>query len=229
MEHDIPKFPFVRGNKLICAVPIFLGFLALQVGYYIYFIQRVSTINTDQVSDIVPESSGRGDNNTLPEMGREVAVVVYSGSIDRYVKGYQLTGRIKAQILVVSRADIQDIQRATKAAGVDGLNTKVVLEQNAKTTDQNARFTARILKSRGMKRAVLVTSWWHMPRAYFLPRLYLLGSGIHCGYCCASTIPAGWIENPDLHREFIKFWGSLGRVALSLIGIDHWPPINIMP
>jgi hypothetical protein len=95
------------------------------------------------------------------------------------------------------------------------------------TTDQDARLTVPVVKtllqgSRG-KRVLFVTSWYHMPRAYFLTRLYLLGSGIILECVPSNEAPVKWWRSSDLRWEFPKFWGSLFRVGLSWGGVQNWP------
>ena len=78
-------------------------------------------------------------------------------------------------------------------------------------------------------RALLVTSWYHLPRACFLARLYSVGSGIEWDYASAEPKPAGWWKRPEVRSELLRFWGSLGRVALALVGIENWPRPAGMP
>ena len=47
---------------------------------------------------------------------------------------------------------------------------KIVLEERAANTRENAAFTAAIFKSRGLKTAIIVTCPFHMPRAVMLFR-----------------------------------------------------------
>jgi len=103
----------------------------------------------------------------------------------------------------------------------------------AYTTDQNARtampVVREMLRGSSGRRALLVTSWYHLPRAYFLTRLYSVGSGIEWSYASAEPIPPGWWKRPEVRSELLRFWGSMGRVCLAAVGITDWPRPAGMP
>ncbi len=58
--------------------------------------------------------------------------------------------------------------RAIESLGVPP--SVLVLEDRSKSTEQNALFTARLARPRGIHRILLVTSSLHMPRASLLFR-----------------------------------------------------------
>lgn len=95
---------------------------------------------------------------------------------------------------------------------------KITVDPTAQTTDQNARRAVAFIKRGGYKRVALMVGWFHLPRALFLTRLYLLGSGVTVIPCAKSPLPTYWWKDWLLHREIFKFWGSLGRVALAACG-----------
>ena len=78
-------------------------------------------------------------------------------------------------------------------------------------------------------RALLVTSWYHLPRAYFLTRLYSFGAGIAWDYVGAEPNPPGWWKRPEFRSELVRFWGSIGRVCLAMVGVNNWPRPAGMP
>ena len=122
----------------------------------------------------------------------------------------------------------------------------VYVDTFSRTTDANARQAARFIKRGGYKKVVLDVAWFHLPRALFLTRLYLLGSGVEV-IPCAKTLPPGlstigpgtpnasasagglstgaaiWWKSRLFHVELFKFWGSLGRVALAAVGLETGP------
>jgi uncharacterized SAM-binding protein YcdF (DUF218 family) len=152
-------------------------------------------------------------------------VLVYAGDPNRIPVGFQLADKISARWLVYSgRAeDIRAYRRQHRIPS--GCAVQVV--DGTYTTDQNARRSIPVVKSllRGSdsKRVLLVTSWYHMPRAYFLTRLYAISSGITLDYAPAEPIPTGWWKRPELRSELLRFWGSLMRVGLAVFGIENWP------
>jgi hypothetical protein len=50
-----------------------------------------------------------------------------------------------------------------------------------------------MLRGSSGRRVRLVTSWFHLPRAYFLTRLYSFGSGIEWDYASAEPNPPAWL------------------------------------
>ncbi len=108
-------------------------------------------------------------------------------------------------------------------------NIPVVLDPNAFTTDQNARHAAAYLRSKGLHHVELVTSWFHMPRALFLTRIYLWGTGVEVDPLWAEPIPEHWWKAGRFWLEGLKFWGSLMRVVLAEFGWEtqrHFLEIN---
>ncbi len=91
----------------------------------------------------------------------------------------------------------------------------VFVDSSGRTTDANARHSAPFIRSHGFKRVLLVTSWVHAPRALFLTRFYLWGSGVSVIACPGESVPANWWRQMGFWMESVKFWGSLGRVVLA--------------
>jgi uncharacterized SAM-binding protein YcdF (DUF218 family) len=66
-------------------------------------------------------------------------------------------------IPLVVTGDGGDIVNQLHELGIS--DQRIIHEQSAKSTYQNAKLTDPILKSRGVRRVVLVTNWFHVPRA----------------------------------------------------------------
>jgi len=81
-----------------------------------------------------------------------------------------------------------------------------------------------MIRNLSVKTVVLVTSWSHMPRALFLALFYLLVSSVKVYPFPADNAPSDWWRERIFRREYLKFWGSLGRVALATIGIERQIP-----
>jgi len=148
------------------------------------------------------------------------AVVVYGGDPSRIPAGFRVAEEVSARWIVFSGSDDAAIREGRRR--MTG-RCSVQVVGGAYTTDQNARTVVPVLKKAGVKSAILVTSWYHLPRAYFLTRLYAIGSGIEWSYASAEPVPAKWWRRPEFLREFPRFWGSLFRVGLSLVGVHNWP------
>ncbi len=84
---------------------------------------------------------------------RGAELVVASGG-----RAWGLSRRVEADALAEELAK----------AGVDP--TTIERERTSRNTRENARFTARLLDARGVRRVVLVTCAWHLPRAVALFR-----------------------------------------------------------
>ncbi len=103
------------------------------------------------------------------------------------------------------------------------LGERMLVEERANTTDQNARYSSPLIKKTGVKNVVLALPWYHLPRALILTRFYLWGSGVSVQPYATTPIPEGWWLNSLFWREIVKFWGSWGRVFLSGFGVENWP------
>ncbi|WP_051660897.1 YdcF family protein [Bosea sp. 117] len=71
--------------------------------------------------------------------------------------------RVAPLVLVSGDGDCRSIADAMIAEGVDA--AVITLECRSKTTWENAAFSAPVLARLGVRRAVLVTSWFHSRRA----------------------------------------------------------------
>ncbi|HTC22621.1 MAG TPA: YdcF family protein [bacterium] len=144
------------------------------------------------------------------------AVVVFAGGPERLDKGVEIANRHKADYFIISNGNLDDVKfEILKAGGLSKAHLWV--NQQASTTDGDARYAAALLKRFKIQRAILVTSWFHLPRSIFLLKLYTAFSGI-------TIIPLSVDQAPDdpwdqrmYQLEFVKLWGSLGRVALHAV------------
>jgi uncharacterized SAM-binding protein YcdF (DUF218 family) len=192
----------------------------------------------------------RDQTNVLPACD---AVLVYGGVYNRSVQGLALANRIKAPIFISdSFGGPKDVRKKIGSSRV-----AITVDHFGMTTDQNARNAVQYLKKGGYRKALLVTDWFHMPRALFLTRLYLLqenphptrnplgphpmgrgedakkdaflingksgettDSGISVEPYFYEPIPQNYWAHPVYWGELIRFWGSLGRVALAAVGFE---------
>lgn len=146
-------------------------------------------------------------------------VLVYSVDNVRVPAGINIARQCQAPYFMVSDKGLRDLTNEFKLYGNPG-SAKVLLDGYATTTDQNARYTAPIIRGLSVKTVVLVTSWFHMPRALFLARLYLFDSEVKIYPYSADAAPTMWWIEGIFWNEYSKFWGSLLRVALAFFGIE---------
>ncbi|MBI4403732.1 MAG: YdcF family protein [Deltaproteobacteria bacterium] len=113
------------------------------------------------------------------------AIVVLTGDRGRIPRALELLRRTHTRLLIVSGAkkgaklsDIINIQG--RAENIQQIWGKIVLESQSASTFENAVHTGPILSRYGVRRIVLVTSEYHLPRALkifheVLPELEIIG------------------------------------------------------
>ena len=94
----------------------------------------------------------------------DVIVVLGGESVGRVSKALELFKKGAASRIIVSGSgDADFIRQQLVRAGVP--QEAIELEDRSRTTKENAEFTARMLQERGVRRAIIVTSWFHSRRA----------------------------------------------------------------
>ncbi len=146
-------------------------------------------------------------------------VVVYGGDLESSRYGISLARSLGCPLYLSETLwKLVVLKREIRALG-----SSVYIESRALTTDQNARYAAPFIRQKGFRKIALVCAWHHEPRALFLARLYLIGSGARVVTRPYDSSPPHFLEKPIFWVQMVKFWGSLGRVALDWVGIDNWP------
>ncbi|MFH0730648.1 MAG: YdcF family protein [Pseudomonadota bacterium] len=145
------------------------------------------------------------------------AVVVFHGAPERNKLGYQLANNGIAPYLVISPATEKVREKYDKQYSRCGA-WQHLAEDRADTTFQNALLTRRLIRDHGLKKIVLVTDAYHMPRSYGLLRLLLIGSGVTLISCdTGSDLYAGNISTWSVrqvkraYNEMVEFWGSMAE------------------
>jgi uncharacterized SAM-binding protein YcdF (DUF218 family) len=102
------------------------------------------------------------------------------------------------------------MRRLAHARGVP--ETALLIEPGSRNTFENARETARLLRSRGRRSVVLVTDRTHLPRAALLFRL----AGLRVtGWVGVSPPSIRWEVGAAIH-EFAALPRSLARALLNI-------------
>jgi uncharacterized SAM-binding protein YcdF (DUF218 family) len=151
-------------------------------------------------------------------------LAVFGGDPARIQLGFNEARAGVASALVVSDSGQWQMERYFRAYGRPG-KARIILEPFARTTDENARLVSRIIRADGFHRVLLITSWYHQPRAYLLLRLGLLGSGVTVNVLSTEDTPRGFLATPEFRGEYLKFWGSLARWSKSILrkkGLIPW-------
>jgi hypothetical protein len=153
------------------------------------------------------------------ELSPPDCVLVYGGGPQRIVAGLMVAEQMKAKWVVYSAGAEEPVPKPK--GGRHKYEVRIV--RGAYTTDQNARTTAPVIKELHAKSVILVTSWYHMPRALLVTHLYLLGSGIEVMRVSAEGRPKAWWRERRLWMEIPRMWGTALRVGLAVVGVENWP------
>jgi uncharacterized SAM-binding protein YcdF (DUF218 family) len=156
-----------------------------------------------------------------PAGGADAIVVLGCGSLSRLARrveqGVSLYRARVAPLLLLSgggrgaEPEAAVMRRLALAAAVP--ETALILEPGSRNTWENARESARLLRSRGLIQVVLVSDRAHLPRATLLFRLAGLEIAGRAG-----------ISSPSRLRELGALLRELGALPISLIRAARRPP-----
>ena len=148
------------------------------------------------------------------ELKKADLIAVFAGSPERIEIGYKFAKLGYAPYLVISPASVEQINSYNSKYDVASTFQHIV-ENNARNTFENALYVAQIINDRNLKSAIVVTSWHHMPRSYFLIKMLLFGKDVHIQISNASEDKwkqVGWFTSSvginAIFHELIDFWGS---------------------
>lgn len=153
------------------------------------------------------------------DLGHADLIVAFEGRDNRAAEAYRLLERSYAQNLVISPATERTL-RVYEKKYVPSQPFRRIVEEQSRTTLENAVYTKRIIDDHDFRSAILVTSWDHMPRSYFLLKAMLLGSEVSLQ---PSMVATGRLDSANWYRyktgwkmvynEMVEFWGSMIELA----------------
>ena len=131
----------------------------------------------------------------------EVIIVLGGESVDRARQALELFQEGAAPSIIVSGdGDAYVVAQLLVQGGVP--SQAIELESRSRNTKENAEFTVRLLKKEGIRRAIIVTSWFHSRRAlnsfcFFAPEIQF------------SSLPTrqsqAWpAEATHIYQEYLK-------------------------
>lgn len=150
----------------------------------------------------------------------DAIVVVSGGDTDaRISEGVKLYEQKWAPALIFSGAaasgDVSNalaMKRIAESKGVPGAS--ILIEEDSKTTEENAKFTAKMLKDNEFKSIILVTSPYHQRRAYTLFRKEL---GSEYKIVNHSSVDVNWSKKNWWDNSFARFltFGELSKIFVN--------------
>jgi uncharacterized SAM-binding protein YcdF (DUF218 family) len=155
-----------------------------------------------------------------PRNGAPDGIVVLGGGIERVIAAVKLS-RQYPKIRVVYSGGNPDLVRADDAAEADlaepqliglGLERdRLLLDRQARNTQENAEFAKAIARTTTGERWLLVTSAYHMPRA--------IGIFRKVGFAVEAYPLDHWKKRDELLPLHTTFWD---RVRLTDLAVREW-------
>ena len=131
----------------------------------------------------------------------EVIVVLGGESVGRAKRALELfTSGAAPAIIVSGDGDNELIEQQLVQAGVP--QGVITLESHSRNTKENAEFTTRLLKQRGVQQALIVTSWYHSRRA--LNSFRAFAPEIRFSSAPSFHRQAWSIETTHVFQEYLK-------------------------
>ena len=139
----------------------------------------------------------------------DVLVLLGGGSHERSERTAELfKERVAPRIIVSGAGDCEINRHLLMAAGVPA--NAIEVENQSKTTKENAQFTLKLLGEQKVKRVILVTSWYHSRRALACFRHYAPKIQFYSRPSYFASARADWSHNRIGHRvrlEYVKLLG----------------------
>jgi len=139
----------------------------------------------------------------------DAAVVLGGGSCERPQRAAELFHQHAApRIFLTGYGDCETNQKLLTAAGVPA--EAIELECKSSSTRDNARFTIPLLRARGARRVIIVTSWYHSRRAlncfrHYAPDIQFFSRPSYYAYPRQQWVRSG--IRGYLRVEYVKLLG----------------------
>ena len=105
-------------------------------------------------------------------------IAVFTGEKERITAGFQLAQQGYASNLTITGSNKNSFEYYFNKYGSLPSLIEPIISGKSSTTFEDALATKRILQKRKFKSVILVTSTYHLPRAYFLLKTLLLGTNV---------------------------------------------------
>ncbi len=127
----------------------------------------------------------------------DALVILGGGDPARLQRGYDMA-RAHPDLPVIVTGDDNYIVEYLLARGIP--RNRMLHEQAATSTVENAKFTKPLLDKHGAKRVILVTNWFHAPRAGAIFRKYQPGREFTVSFSPKPEPLSKW-DRVSLRRE----------------------------
>lgn len=147
----------------------------------------------------------------------DAIVVLGGGMTERPNRAAELFQAGEAPMIICSGlGDCESNRQALEAHGVP--HAVIHLEPDSRNTSENAQFTIKLLRQLGLKRVIIVTSWYHSRRAlntfeHYAPDLSFYSRPSYFATARADWKPKG-IEG-YIRMEYLKNLGYWVRYGVS--------------
>ena len=138
----------------------------------------------------------------------DVMVVLGGGSHDRPERAAELfKERAAPRIIVSGLGDCEINRRVLIETGVPA--SVIELENQSRTTKENAQFTIKLLREQKLNRVVLVTSWYHSRRALTTFQHFAPEIKFYSRPSCFAFARQDWSRNviKRIYLEYAKLPG----------------------
>jgi uncharacterized SAM-binding protein YcdF (DUF218 family) len=155
------------------------------------------------------------DNGNVPG---DVMVVLGGDIGNRSARTLELYERGHAgKILISGRGDCEEIYAFLAGKGIP--KSAIQMEPNSRSTKENAEFSVRMLREFKVKRAIVVTSWFHSRRALHCFRHY----APEIEFTASPTL----IDRPKSHwpNQYERVWVLSEYVKL----LGYWVRYGVRP
>jgi hypothetical protein len=198
-QHHFQERPIVSilwfRRALLVLATLAVSIVIFQTGYFFWMLAR-----------------GR-------HLGPADLIVSFEGTDSRSQAAYELLDRGYAPNLLISPATPRKLSFYEKRYRPTRPYTHI-LDEQSRTTAENAILTHQRMLENRFQSVILVTSWDHMPRSFFLLKLQTAFSGITIYPYCVGTgklEAANWYRHRSgwkmVYNEMVQFWGSLIELA----------------
>ena len=149
-----------------------------------------------------------------PELEKSDLIAILPAAEDRIKAGYELGKSGYAPNITIVGVSAHKQKAGSRYRGFPS-NTRRISTDKSRSTFEDALNIRNIVKKHDFKSVILVTSSYHMPRAYFLVQILLAGSDVkvqRCGTTKEHALDSNWTHgfagSKTVLIEMIKFWGS---------------------